>query len=215
MTTTARPAYGTAPANIVPGMARETGLRERKKQRNRDTLVEAGLSLFSERGYDGTTVEEISDAVDLSARTFFRYFETKDQVLFADLPQRVEALAEVLRADEDAGIADIVRHIVDFFVADLPRSADQMRVQLRVVADNTSLRAALFQHQAELVDVVASELRRRELCRGLEASMIASAVLISIREKSLPWLLEQQPDLAAELADIPDRVMGLGSSLGS
>jgi AcrR family transcriptional regulator len=196
-------------------MARATGLRERKKQRNRDALVEAGLSLFSERGYDGTTVEEISDAVDLSARTFFRYFETKDQVLFADLPQRVEALAEALRAHEGGGIADVVRLVVDFFAEELPRSADQMRVQLRVVADNTSLRAALFQHQAQLVDVVASELRSRELCRSLEAHMIASAVLSSIREKSLPWLLEQEPDLAEQLADIPARVMGLGSTLGS
>jgi AcrR family transcriptional regulator len=196
-------------------MTRATGLRERKKQRNRDALVEAGLTLFSEQGFDGTTVEEISDAVDLSARTFFRYFETKDQVLFADLPRRVEALVEALRVHEEAGIADVVRLVVDFFAEDLPRSADQLRVQLRVVAESSSLRAALFQHQAELVSVVASELQRRDLCRNLEAQMIASALLVAVREKSLPWLLEQQPDLAAELADIPDRVMGLGTSLGS
>ncbi|MFI1676621.1 TetR/AcrR family transcriptional regulator [Streptomyces sp. NPDC020607] len=67
-----------------------TGLRERKKQRTRDTLLRVALELFTTKGYEETTVDEIVEAVDVSQRTFFRYFANKQEAAFA-VQEMIEA----------------------------------------------------------------------------------------------------------------------------
>ncbi|MFJ8748892.1 TetR family transcriptional regulator [Streptomyces sp. NPDC102441] len=57
-------------------------MRERKKRHTREALVHAALRLFTTQGYERTTVDEITDAVDVSQRTFFRYFANKEAVAF-------------------------------------------------------------------------------------------------------------------------------------
>ncbi|MEU4272215.1 TetR family transcriptional regulator [Streptomyces sp. NPDC026092] len=89
------------------------GLRERKKQRTRNALLRVALELFTTQGYEQTTVDEIADAVEVSQRTFFRYFASKEEVAFAvqqTVEERfVQALAE--RPPEE-GPLDALRNAV-------------------------------------------------------------------------------------------------------
>lgn len=72
-------------------------LRERKRERTRKQLVEVGCRLFEERGYDETTVADIAAAAEIGTRTFFAYFDTKEQLLFPDADPRVDAALDAIR----------------------------------------------------------------------------------------------------------------------
>lgn len=72
------------------------GLRERKKQRTRATLISAAVQLCLDQGYEQTTVDQIAAAADVSPRTFSRYFATKDAVYMALLEGVVDAIAAEL-----------------------------------------------------------------------------------------------------------------------
>ncbi|MCX4969097.1 TetR family transcriptional regulator [Streptomyces sp. NBC_00654] len=89
------------------------GLRERKKQRTRDALVHAALVLFTTQGYDRTTVDEIVDAVEVSQRTFFRYFASKEEVAFA-AQEMVEShfLSELRQRPADEAPFEAMRRAV-------------------------------------------------------------------------------------------------------
>ncbi|GAA4203001.1 TetR/AcrR family transcriptional regulator [Actinocatenispora rupis] len=75
----------------------DDSLRERKKRQTRQALAAAALRLFTEQGYERTTVAQIAAAADVSVRTLFNHFPTKDDVLFgndehaAEIPVRVIA----------------------------------------------------------------------------------------------------------------------------
>lgn len=76
----------------------ESPRRERKKRQTRDALVEAAFALFIAKGYEQTTVREITDAVDVSERTFFRYFANKEDLALSFAKDHTDALMRELAA---------------------------------------------------------------------------------------------------------------------
>lgn len=72
--------------------------RERKKRQTRDALVHAALKLFDAKGYEHTAVREITDAVDVSERTFFRYFANKEDLVLSFIKDGADALGRELAA---------------------------------------------------------------------------------------------------------------------
>jgi AcrR family transcriptional regulator len=63
------------------GPEKTEGVRERKRRETLQRIAETGLKLFAEKGYDATTLEDVAAAADISPRTFFYYFKTKDEIL--------------------------------------------------------------------------------------------------------------------------------------
>src|SRR5947209_18853772 len=88
------------------------GLRERKKQRQRDAIVEAAVELFRERGFDETRVQDILEGAEISLGTFYNYFPGKDAVLDEfgrNLIASYVQLAAQELAHEDHTVAQRVR----------------------------------------------------------------------------------------------------------
>ena len=78
------------------------GRRERKKAATRQALAESALRLFLERGFDAVGVREIADAADVSTATLFKYFPTKEALLFDEDADQEAALVAAVR-DRDPG----------------------------------------------------------------------------------------------------------------
>lgn len=71
---------------IMHRMTANESLRERKKHQARLELVRSAVTLFRGQGYEATTVEQIASQANLSSRTFFRFFGSKEDVVFVDIP---------------------------------------------------------------------------------------------------------------------------------
>lgn len=84
--------------NLPAPAATSPGARELNRKRTRDTLVHAALELFLRHGYDETTVDEITTVADVSQRTFFRYFDSKEEVALSFQEALERQLLQALRA---------------------------------------------------------------------------------------------------------------------
>jgi len=84
-------------------------LRDRKRARTRQALVDAATVLFERDGYDETTVADIAAAAEIGTRTFFSYFASKEELLFPENDARVRAAVEAIAArGPDDGPAEVL-----------------------------------------------------------------------------------------------------------
>jgi len=152
------------------------GLRERKKQRTRELIASTGLELFSRQGYHATTVAEIAEAAEVSERTVFSYFATKEDILFADHLALEHDLAVAL--DErplDVTALDTLRA---FVVENLSRLDEQARIRWEIVSHDELLLTHQRARQASFGEVIAKAIAQdlRERVDDLRPQLVTAAV---------------------------------------
>ncbi|MFE5256030.1 TetR family transcriptional regulator [Streptomyces coelicoflavus] len=159
----------SAPPETAPAAASRPGLRELKKQRTRDLLLRSALELFTERGYEETTVDDIAEAADVSQRTFFRYFASKEDAAFfvSRLAESRFVDAVLARPPEEAPL-DALRMALAESWNTIGESVEQLvPLELhmrfyRVVESTPALLAAHLRRATELEEEIARVVAARE-----------------------------------------------------
>jgi AcrR family transcriptional regulator len=144
-------------------VAATEGLRERKKRETRETITRAAWKLFARRGFDAVTVADIARAANVSEKTVFNYFPTKEDLVFGAGMQRAAALIEAVRTrPPGASIVEPFRRwTMDYLDRVEHDPVDALTAIPRLVMRSDQLRARLFvgweQEAALLGPVIAEE----------------------------------------------------------
>jgi len=161
---------------VTAGPECACGLRELKKARTREAIIDAAVELFERDGFDATTVEEIAAAADVSPRTFFRYFESKLDVVMAEkgnVGDDLEALVAA-RPPEEGPVEAMYQVMRRKLVDALADEAGLVFRQYRVVMATPSLRALALEHFHEHRDKLATVFAAR---LGADANALRPHVL--------------------------------------
>ncbi|WP_308213828.1 TetR family transcriptional regulator [Mycolicibacterium alvei] len=141
-------------------------------------MVDVALNLFSAQGYDATTTDEIAKAAGVSARTFFRYFPTKQSVLFFGAYDFIQGFRAVYLA-HPASVSDIEAMTESFASLTLGLKRIRRRVALyqNAVASSLILRGQERHDQDAKAQIVAMAVAER---RGLPIPDAAAEVLAGV-----------------------------------
>ena len=169
------------------------GLRARTRARTREEIIEAALGLFEERGYDATTCEDIAAAADVSVRTFFRYFDTKVDVLLAgrsDEQGPHAVIAEVLDRPAGEPPLEVLRHALRHPIGVLESQPELVARQFRVMMATPSLatlrREQFHRFEDPLAAAIATRLGRQP--GDLDARLLAAATAVALRISIERWV---------------------------
>ncbi len=158
------------------------GLRERKRRETHQRIVDVGVRLFIQKGYDATTIDDIASAADISRRTFFHYFKSKDEILLSLQGSMGELIAARV-ADSSPGKRpfEVVRQAILDICATFP--AEEMMALDRVMRSSEAVRArkhaSFVQHEQTLLSAMRNRWPQPE--RGVELAAIAMACFGVVR----------------------------------
>jgi AcrR family transcriptional regulator len=190
-------------------------LRERKKDQTREALAQAAFALFQDKGHEATTVAEIARAANVSRRTFFRYYATKDALLFVEDSENLEHFRVLLGASEggDDDLAHIRRACVALAEVYM-RDRDQILARARIIESSPVLGKQERQQDMSWERAIADSLlsthhlgpNANSSVRERRARMLAGAVFGAVRATmaawqeaggrgDLPWMVGEALDL--------------------
>ena len=181
-----------APEADLDTGGRRPGLRERRKALTAAELEAAAYRLFGERGFDNVTVDDIAAEADVSRRTFFRYFASKEDVLLADHFVQLARLREAMASrPEDEPIVTALRNSVLSLTSDFEQRKEKVVIRARLMRDTPSLQARSLVHQQlwehAMQEMVADRLGVDPV-KDLRPGVVAAAALAAMRVAFNIWL---------------------------
>ncbi|MGE5289229.1 MAG: TetR family transcriptional regulator [Micromonosporaceae bacterium] len=152
----------------------------RRKQMTRKRLEDASLRLFAERGFDHTTVDDLAAASGIGRRTIFRYFPSKNDIVFGALDDRLRMLAEELESGRADGspLLEMVRRAFRVTSHYQPDELASLALRIELIATVPSLQAhAALRYRAWEDAVQAAVTARTGVAAGVYPRACAKAVI--------------------------------------
>lgn len=169
-----------------------------KTQRTRARLLESALELFSEKGFEATSVAEIAAAAGVTEMTFYRHFGSKGAVLIEDPYDPLIAAAIVRQPAELPALVAIARGVGEAWGEVAEPDGAQVRERIRLVARSPKLRIAMAEGTAVTERAIAGALEDRGLCTA-DAAVAASAAVAALNHALLTWSETDDEPLGAAI----------------
>jgi mycofactocin system transcriptional regulator len=170
---------------------------------SRDELEQVALELFAEHGFEATTVDDIAGAAGISRRTFFRYYPSKNDVVWGDFEGRLLVMAAELAATDAAvPVLDALADVVVRFNALPPEAVPGHRRRMALILHVPALQAHSNLRYADWRAVVARHvaartgLDERDALPQLAGHVALGAAVASYEQ----WLADPSADLGALMA---------------
>jgi AcrR family transcriptional regulator len=166
----------------VTSVARQPGLRERKKQRTRALIADTALRLFLERGFEAVTIAEIAQAAEVDAKTIYNYFPSKPDLVFKRLEAFEQALLDAVRerAAGESILAAFARFVLDSQgVLAEEQASEQLRAINQMIVASPALLANEEQVFARFTDSLAALIAEETGARpdDVQPSVVAHALI--------------------------------------
>ena len=163
-----------------------TGRAGRPKASSRETLAEAACELFLERGYDATSVADITQRAGVSRSSFFNYFTSKSDVLWSGVDERIGQAISSLDAQGRSATGDIVRGILRLVVRDFEpdplalalRNAAAMGLQEELVRDTGLRLARLSSAVSRAANASGVDIVRADILGAAHAAAVLSSLRV-------------------------------------
>jgi AcrR family transcriptional regulator len=165
--------------------------RNEHADRTRNSLLEAALNLFSANGYDETTTDQIAESAGLSPRTFFRYFPTKESVLFFGEYDFIDAVSGVYLAQpEEMSDFEAMANSFALLAPGLKRIRKRIAQYHEAVASSLVLLGRERRNHAANTETVAKVIadRRRLPTPDDECRLLASIGMLLMERALNQWL---------------------------
>lgn len=180
------------------------GLRERKKQRTRDDLTAAAARLFEARGFDDVTIEEIADAAEVSPRTFYRYFASKEDLIFGDLDTILGDIRHAFsERPADEPVLASLQALLRYRAASIDADPASMLWQGRVIRATPALVLRRLERQnaieAALVPIVAERLGAN--AGDLRPLLVVTVAFAAFRSAVITWICGETDRPLVEFVD--------------
>jgi AcrR family transcriptional regulator len=179
----------------------------------RDKLAQAAFALFNERGYEQTTVDDITERAGLGRTTFFRLYRSKEDVIFPDHDRLLTQISERLHAARHvtalAAVADAVRLVLLHYIEEGDLAHRRYKLTSSVPALRDREIATVARYQRLFREFIAGQMDDPAEPAPLQAELMAAAVVAAHNHVLRRWLRGESPDPVRELDDAMRHVTGL------